>query len=210
RAIARLEAMVAYAAGGGCYRARLVRYFGEALAECAGCARCARRDLPAPLDDAARIRFRALRTALAPVKTPWGGAVLEPEVLARLAETPPADAATLAAIPGVGPELTARFGGRILEALGVVPDPAPLGASGSGLEARLLAWRAARAGAEGVPPWQVLTDAAVRQIVAARPLDRAALTATIVIGPRALAAFGDELTALVAATTGADGDDPPL
>lgn len=210
RAIARLDAMVAYASGTGCYRARLVRYFGEALARCAGCARCARHDLPAPLDDAARARFRALRAALAPVKTPWGGAVLEPEILARLAEDPPADAAMLAAVPGVGPELTARLGGRILEALGVTPVASRPGAPRSELETRILAWRAARADAEGVPTWQVLTDAAVRQIVEKRPLDRAALAATIVLGPKALAAFGDELTGLVAATTGAERDDPPL
>ena len=197
RAISRLEAMVGYATGAGCYRSRLVRYFGEALATCAGCARCAGTNVPAPLDEASRKRFRTLRAALAPVKTPWGGAVLEPEVLARLAEAPPADAAALAAVPGVGPELTARLGGRILEALGgpaeEVTGPAPL----SALHTRLLSWRDARALAEGVPPWQVLTDAALQRLIETIPADLPALATAAAIGPRALAAFGAELLALL-------------
>ena len=209
RAVSRLEAMVAYATGAGCYRGRLVRYFGEALPRCAGCARCTRQEVPAPLDNASRRRFTALRRALAPVKTPWGGSVLEPEVLARLAESPPADAAALAEVPGVGPELTARLGGRILEALGgpapSSADPAPL----SPVHARVLAWRGARAAAEGVRPWQVLTDAAVERIAALRPADPPALAAAGPLGPRALAAYGAELLGLVAAEGGAIADDPP-
>lgn len=209
RAISRLEAMVAYATGGGCYRGRLVRYFGEALADCAGCARCTRQDVPAPLDDASRARFKALRRALAPLKTPWGGAVLEPEVLARLAESPPADAAALAAVPGVGPELTARLGGRILEALGGTAPQATEPPPVSTLHAQLLAWRSARARAEGVPSWQVLTDRAAERIAVGTPADLAGLAALGELGPRALAAYGEELLALMAQGSGVVATDPP-
>ena len=208
RAISRLDAMVAYATGGGCYRGRLIRYFGEALTTCAGCARCARQDVPTPLDDASRQRFRRLRAALAPLKTPWGGAVLEPEILARLAESPPADAAALAAVPGVGPELTARLGGRILEALGGSTAPMLAPAPLSTLHSQLLSWRAARARAEGVPPWQVLTDVAAERIVAAHPTDLGALATAADLGPRALAAFGAELLGLIAG--GSVDDRPPV
>ncbi|MEP6744308.1 MAG: ATP-dependent DNA helicase RecQ, partial [Gemmatimonadota bacterium] len=120
RALARLCAIERYAATRGCRRAALVKYFGETLLKCAGCASCRGELAARPLDPEARKRFRALRSALAPVKTPWGGAVLEPEVMARLAETPPSNAAALAAEPGVGSEICARLGARILEALGVV------------------------------------------------------------------------------------------
>jgi DNA polymerase/3'-5' exonuclease PolX len=146
------------------------------------------------------------------VKTPWSGALLEPEVLARLAEAPPGDAASLAAVPGVGPELVARVGGRILEALGV-SGPVPVLASTPGVEDApfrnaLADWRRERAAAEGVQAWQVLTDAALEALSAAVPADLPALAALCGLGPRALAGYGAELLALrrALASGAAEGD----
>ena len=201
RALERLGAIEAYATGRGCLRAALVGYFGERLAQCAGCGRCAGRQVAPPPDPAARARFRALRSALAPVKTPWSGAVLEPEVLARLAASPPADAAALAAEPGVGPELAARLGGRILAALGVTVTSSANDSSGTvvGSPRRdaLIQWRTTRALAEGVEPWQVISDGGIDALVTEFPADLTALGAATGLGPKALAAFGQELLALV-------------
>ena len=201
RAVERLTAIEAYATGRGCFRATLIGYFGETLEQCAGCGRCAGRAVASPLDPAARARFRALRSALAPVKTPWSGAVLEPEVLARLAASPPADAAALAAEPGVGPELTARLGGRILAALGVAVTSTANDSSGTvvGSPQRdaLIQWRTTRALAEGVEPWQVISDGSIDALVTEFPADLTALGAATGLGPKALAAFGRELLALV-------------
>ncbi len=214
RAVERLAAIDGYATGRGCLRTALIGYFGETLAHCAGCGRCAGRQVAPPLDPAARARFRALRSALAPVKTPWSGAVLEPEVLTRLAASPPADAAALAAEPGVGPELTARLGGRILAALGVAvtaTSEEPLAAPvGSPRRDALIRWRAARALAEGVEPWQVISDPGIAALAADAAADLTALGAVTGLGPKALAAFGRELLALLEPlVSGANGADPP-
>ena len=197
RALARLEAIAAYAKGRGCLRAALVGYFGERISGCSGCARCARRPVPLPLDRLALGRFRALRAALAPVRAPWGGALLEPEVLARLAGAPPPDAASLATIEGVGPELAARLGGRILTALGVIRPAQVATEPGSARHELLLAWRRARALAEGVEPWQVLSDPAVERLSASPPADLSAVARAAGLGPRALQAYGEELLQLV-------------
>jgi ATP-dependent DNA helicase RecQ len=196
RAVDRLAAIEGYATGRGCLRSALIGYFGEALGQCSGCARCAGKGVAPPLDPAARARFRVLRAALAPVKTPWGGALLEPEVLARLAESPPGDAGTLAAVPGVGPELTARMGGRILEALGSPLARQIEASEGSDRRALLERWRVARALAEGVAPWQVLTDPVLNALACDPPKDLAGLAHLAGLGPRALATFGPELLAL--------------
>ena len=214
RAVERLAAIEGYATGRGCLRAALIGYFGERLEQCGGCGRCAGRQVAPALDSAARARFRALRSALAPVKTPWSGAVLEPEVLARLAGSPPADAAALAAEPGVGPELAARLGGRILAALGVAltatPDEPLSVLVGSPRRDALTRWRAARALAEGVEPWQVISDPGIDAPVVETPADLTALGAAADLGPKALAAFGRELLALLEPhSSGAEGADPP-
>jgi ATP-dependent DNA helicase RecQ len=198
RAEARLGAIVGYAQGANCFRAGLVQYFGERIATCAGCGRCASGAVPLPLDPAARARFRALRRALAPARTPWGGALIEPPVLARLAESPPPDAASLAAVAGVGAELTMRMGGTILEALGVTPRPPAPPEPTSELHALLLAWRRARALAEGAEPWQVIEERALLAIAAECPSDLPTLARVGGLGPRTLAAYGEELLRLVA------------
>ena len=206
RAGGRLAAIQRYAIAPGCRREALLGYFGERLGACAGCQHCAGRVAVSPLLPEAAARARRLRAALAPVRTPWGGSVLEPEVIARLADAPPANAAELAGVPGVGPELTARLGGRILSALGVAPaggahdrEPAP-----GTLSAELGAWRATRARKAGVEPWQVLLDEHLDAIAAARPVELGAL-ARVGLGPRALEAFGAEVLALVRAAN----TDPP-
>lgn len=210
RAMSRLDAMERYAHGRGCCRAELVRYFGEALTRCAGCGRCPVQGPPLPLPPEAKARFRALRSALAPLKTPWGGSVLEPETLSLLAETPPADPAALAAVPGVGPELTARLGGRILAALGVHVPAATPAPSHSAVHARLTAWRDARARAEGVEPWQVLTDVALVRLAEAPQVHPLALAALSGLGPRALASFGSSLLEVLnPIPSGVDGAVPP-
>jgi ATP-dependent DNA helicase RecQ len=195
RAESRLEAMASYASGSRCRRGMLLSYFGESIAECAGCERCIGRRIDQPLDGPARERLRDLRRALAPIRTPWGGAILEPEVLARLAGDPPDSAEALAAVPGVGPALTASYGGRILTALGVAPEPGSVPQSDPRLD-RLLAWRGSRALAEGVEPWQVLPEGALRAIAAAKPGTTREL-ASLGLGPRALAAYGPELLDLM-------------
>ncbi|HET7041566.1 MAG TPA: RecQ family ATP-dependent DNA helicase, partial [Gemmatimonadales bacterium] len=108
RAGTRLAAVQRYATGGGCRRAALLAYFGERLTTCAGCQSCPGGVAAFPLAPEAAARAARLRAALAPVRTPWGGAVLEADVIARLAEHPPEGAGALADVPGVGPELTAR------------------------------------------------------------------------------------------------------
>ncbi len=208
RAEGRLEAIASYAKGRGCLRSELVGYFGERLTSCAGCGQCAGVDLPAPLTGVARERFRALRRALAPVRTPWGGALLEPPVIARLAECPPADAATLAAVEGVGPELASRMGGRILAALGVIVASPVAESPTSETHALLLAWRDARALAEGVQPWEVVGDGALRALAESPPSDLQALAQVTGLGPRAIQAFGEELLGLLRAPgAGAEGND---
>ena len=197
RAEGRLTAIAGYAQGGSCLRAGLIRYFGEAIDTCAGCGRCVSTAVPQPLGAPAQERFRTLRRALASARTPWNGALIEAPVLARLAESPPPDAASLAAVAGVGPELAMRMGGTILEALGVTPRPLLPPDPTSELHALLLAWRGARAAAEGVEPWQVIADDALRALLAEHPADLPALARVTGIGPRALAAFGEELLHLL-------------
>ena len=212
-AVDRLTAIDGYATGRGCLRSALIGYFGERLEQCSGCGRCAGRAVASPLDPPARARFRALRASLAPVKAPWGGVVLEPEVLAHLAESPPPDAAALAAVPGVGPEVAARYGARILTALGVPLAPSAVGRPnrevGSLGHEMLLQWRAARALAEGIQPWQVVSDVGLAALLPEAPTTLADLGLATGLGPKALAAFGGELLALIKSfSTGAVRGDP--
>jgi len=202
RAEARLGAIAGYAKGTACLRGALVQYFGERIAKCAGCGSCRSGEVRTPLDGIARERFRALRRALAPVRTPWGGALLEPPVMARLAEAPPPDAAALAATPGVGPELAMRMGGKILAALGVLPQEVVAPQPTSQLHETLLAWRCARALAEGVEPWQVIDDGALGALAIDPPADLPGLGKVTGIGPRALGAYGEELLGLIAGARG--------
>jgi hypothetical protein len=70
-----------------------------------------------PADPLVARRLGRLRLALGTRHTPWGGCLLEPRVLRRLAEWPPATESALAAVEGIGPLLARRLGGTILHAL---------------------------------------------------------------------------------------------
>ncbi|HXE58185.1 MAG TPA: HRDC domain-containing protein, partial [Gemmatimonadales bacterium] len=158
-----------------------------------------------PLHPAARRRLARLRRALAPVRGPWGGCLLDAPTLRRLAERPPADAGTLAEVEGVGPVVAERWGGRILRALGthVGPDRAAsvCGAAQpwepSQLLRRLRQWRADTARRLAAPPYAVLSERTLQCLAETRPADRAALSRIPGLGPRALAKWGTELLRLL-------------
>lgn len=121
---ARITVMERYATGHHCRRAALLAYFGEAVPRCSGCDVCTPRqfDRLTPRRPAGAVadRLGRLRLALGSRHTPWGGCILEPPVLRRLAERPPTTEAELVAVEGVGPLLGRRFGRTILRALGVL------------------------------------------------------------------------------------------
>ncbi len=119
---ARLAVMRAYLRGGGCRRARLVAYFGEQLRRCAGCDGCGARPLSPRLPGPVAERLARLTEVVGGRRGAWGGALLDPDTLVRLALHPPADGAALAAVPGVGPLLAERVGGTLLAALDTAGD----------------------------------------------------------------------------------------
>jgi ATP-dependent DNA helicase RecQ len=197
QAEARIAAIETYACSSGCRRRALVGYFGEKLGRCAGCDRCSHRSVGRPDTPAAKSRLLRLRTALVGRRGPWGGSLLEPEVMLRLARHPPADVAALADVPGVGPALAASIGRTLMQALGPVmateaeaDEPDPL--------CRVLRdWRARRASQMGVAPFVLLGDAALQVLARVRPADRSALARIPGVGPRALAKFAEELLRLI-------------
>jgi len=196
RAEARIQAVEDYARETRCRRARLVGYFGESLARCAGCDRCGLKPVRSPADPDVSARLTRLRRALAERKTVWGGCPLEPEVLLRLARRPPADAAALADVPGVGPALAERLGGTILRALGT-GCPAPSEVEVDPVLASLEHWRAGMAETMGVPAYVVIPDSVLHAIAGAQPQTRLDLARIRGVGPRTLAKFGEDLLGLV-------------
>jgi ATP-dependent DNA helicase RecQ len=191
RAEARIQAVEGYAGETRCRRARLVGYFGESLDRCAGCDRCGSRPVRAPADPEVSSRLARLRRALAERRTVWGGCPIEPDVLLRLARTPPPDAAALADVPGVGPALAERLGGVILGALaGEATEPA-MPADPSLLS--LQRWRGEVAREMGIPAYAVIPDGVLRSIAQARPRNRLDLARIRGVGPRTLAKFADHL-----------------
>src|SRR4029077_3355430 len=98
---ARLDVMRAYLHADGCRRGRLVAYFGERLVRCAGCARCAERPVAHSLPPAAAERLALLVEAVGARRGAWGGALLDPDTLVRLALHPPAEGTALRAARGV-------------------------------------------------------------------------------------------------------------
>jgi ATP-dependent DNA helicase RecQ len=193
RAEGRLRAMERYAKDDGCRRRALVGYFGERLERCSGCDRCRVEPASRPLPAAIAARLTRLRQALGAKAGPWGGCLLEPEVLLRLARHPPADAAALADVPGVGAAVAERYGGTILGALGI-QTPAGRRGERSPAELALEEWRAAVAREMGVPSYVVLGDRALAQLAAgvAEP-GRARAPG----GPRFRAKFEGELRRLL-------------
>ena len=193
----RIAAIENYARGNSCRRGELLAYFGERLRRCAGCDRCRREAGHGPTNPAVHARWARLRRELGHREGPWGGALLEPEVLRRLAEQPPESAAALADVSGVGPALAERFGGAILRALGVPTVARDHAGSLTPIRASLERWRARVAAAMGVPDFRVLSDSALDALAAGSVHDRPSLARLPGIGPRTLAKFGDELLGLV-------------
>ena len=193
----RITAIEKYAKGSSCRRAELLQYFGERLRRCSGCDRCRREARPGPTNPVVQARLTRLRRELGHREGPWGGALLEPQVLRRLAEQPPESAAALADVSGVGPALAGRFGGAILRALGVSAIPQEHAASLTPIRASLERWRARVAAAMGVPDFRVLSNSALDALAAGSVHDRPSLARLSGIGPRTLAKFGDELLGLV-------------
>ena len=192
RAEARIQAVEDYARERRCRRARLVDYFGESLGRCAGCDRCGSKPMRSPADPDVLARLTRVGRALADRKTVWGGCPIEPDVLLRLARHPPADAAALADVPGVGVALTERLGGTILRALSP-GSPVPVATEDNATFASLERWRAGVAREMGVPAYVVIPDAVLRAICAARPRSRLDLARIRGVGPRTLAKFADQL-----------------
>ena len=194
KAAERIAAVEAYSDGTGCRRAALLSYFGETLNHCAGCGRCRRRSTNGRLDSIAAGRYRRLLRLFADGKAPWGGALIEPEVLRDLAERPPGNSDQLAAVPGVGPSLTERLGAVILRALEVQPDAESTECLP--LHQALRDWRRSVADGMGVPDYTVLPDVVLERIAALRPSDRDGLRVIEGLGPRALAKWGETLLSL--------------
>jgi ATP-dependent DNA helicase RecQ len=196
QAESRVDAMEAYARGSGCRRRALIGYFGEALRHCSGCDRCKMAVSVRALSAEAARRLSRLRRAMAGRSGPWGGSLLEGEVLLNLARDPPSSATALADVPGVGPALAERYGATILEALGV-GQPVRSELEDDPRSAALLAWRNRVARDMGVPVYAVLPDAALRTLLSADFKRSDSLGALPGLGPRAREKFGAELIRLL-------------
>jgi hypothetical protein len=183
--------MERYAREGTCRRRALVGYFGERLAECAGCDRCRAEPAHRPLPRAVAERLIRLRHVLGGKSGPWGGCLLEPDVLLRLARNPPQDVGALADVPGVGPTVARAYGATILGALGIeLTGPRQIGEKGPA-ELALEAWRSAVAREMGVPAYVILGDRALAQLAVGGP------GSTQKLGPRLRAKFEGELRRLL-------------
>jgi ATP-dependent DNA helicase RecQ len=185
----RLRAMERYARDHSCRRRALVGYFGERLTDCAGCDRCRAEPASRPLPRAVAERLTRLRQALGGRAGPWGGCLLEPEVLLRLARNPPSDAGGLADVPGVGPAIAQAYGATILGALRVESGRSPEKASAA--ERALEEWRSAVAREMGVPAYVVLGERALAQLAVGD------MTSTRNLGPRFRAKFEGEIRRLL-------------
>jgi RecQ family ATP-dependent DNA helicase len=198
RAERRIAAVESYAGGRACRRRALLEYFDEQLGRCAGCDRCRVGRAAAPVDPLVRGRLARLQREIGHRDGPWGGALLEPDVLRRLAEQPPRAESELADVPGVGPALAARYGGAILRALGRRAGATVETESQLPVRQSLERWRAVAARAMGVAPYRILSDAALVTLASGRIRDRAALVSLPGVGPRLIEKFGGELLSLVA------------
>jgi superfamily II DNA helicase RecQ len=175
----------------------LVGYFGEQLDRCEGCDRCRKRARTPPLGPVVAARLTRLHAALASRRGPWGGALLEPDVLLRLARRPPATGAALAEVPGVGPALAERLGGTILRALRTLPlggEPRP---DETPLRAALETWRSRAAAQMGVAPYLILGDGALETLATTASVADGSALRVAGLGPRARRKFGDDLLRLL-------------
>ncbi|MEO7985889.1 MAG: ATP-dependent DNA helicase RecQ [Gemmatimonadales bacterium] len=194
---ARIQSVESYAIGRSCRRRTILEYFGERLDRCAGCDRCGTRRAPAPADPVVAARLAELRRAIGGRQGPWGGSLLEPDVVMSLAQKPPSSAAELAEVPGVGATLAGKFGGTILRALNPLATSTRQAPIESALRQALIEWRRGIAAAMGVPEHQVVPDATLVALASGQICDRHSLARLPGVGPRTLAKFGDELLTLV-------------
>ncbi|HEX6425325.1 MAG TPA: HRDC domain-containing protein, partial [Acidimicrobiales bacterium] len=86
------------------------------------------------------------------------------------------------------------------------PVPAASSPEVAGVEAALREWRRERSRSDGVPAYVVINDRHLMGIAERRPTDTRALAACPGIGPAKLAAYGDELLALVKAAVERPGE----
>jgi hypothetical protein len=176
-----------------------VGYFGEQLERCAGCDRCrgarTTRGLPAPVIR----RLNRLRQALGGRAGPWGGCLLEPGVLLRLARYPPATPGALADVPGVGPAIVERYGRLILGALERTQAGTTSPGTDNPVTEALELWRATVAREMGVPAYVVLGDKALAALATTQAgSDLRAVPA----GPRFRAKFQAEVHRLLGRVRG--------
>ncbi len=115
-----------------------------------------------------------------------------PEELAAAERTARADAAPVASATGRA---------RAAAAGAKAPPPTASGPEAARVEQVLRAWRKERSAADGVPAYVVLNDRHLVGIAERRPATTRELSACPGIGPAKLAAYGDDLLALVAAAT---------
>jgi ATP-dependent DNA helicase RecQ len=199
QAEARIAAVETYAGGRGCRRRALVGYFGEELDRCAGCDRCraapSTRGLPAPVIR----RLNRLRQVLGGRAGPWGGCLLEPAVLLRLARYPPATAGALADVPGVGPAIAERYGRLILGALERTQAGTTSPSTDNPVTEALEQWRATVAREMGVPAYVVLGDKALAALATA---PAGSDPHTVPAGPRFRAKFEAEVHRLLGRVRG--------
>jgi superfamily I DNA/RNA helicase len=122
-----------------------------------------------------------------------------PDELAAAAADADTDAererATAAGAPPRGGRRSAR-----------VPVPPASSPEVAGVEAALREWRRERSRSDGVPAYVVINDRHLMGIAERRPTDTRALAACPGIGPAKLAAYGDELVALVKAAVDQAGE----
>ena len=117
------------------------------------------------------------------------------------------DAAERAARADAAPVASATGRARAAAASAKAPPPTASGPEAARVEQALRAWRKERSAADGVPAYVVLNDRHLVGIAERRPATTRELSACPGIGPAKLAAYGEELLALVVAAT-ATGEPP--
>ncbi|MFI5234721.1 MAG: RecQ family ATP-dependent DNA helicase [Gemmatimonadales bacterium] len=210
RTLERIAAMERYARGKRCRRSALIGYFGETLAQCAGCDHCCKPALAPTLDAPARQRLVRLAAAVGGITGHKATALLDAPTLGRLAAAPPDTVGALADVPGVGALVAERYGATILAALGGVAFTPTDPAEGP-VAMALRGWRTEAALAAGVPEYVVLSDATLARIAAADPATRGELARIPGVGPKSLLKYADAILPAIAAVRVAERPigDPP-
>lgn len=106
-----------------------------------------------------------------------------------------------------GPRESSPAGASIAQVVraSATAQPAPrdgLDAEGQALYDKVRRWRAQTARQEGVPPYVLLTNRQLGEIVQARPASKAALGRLDGVGDKKVARYGDALLALLAPAVG--------